>query len=249
LRAPATDEVGQALARAREPQQIQEEGAALIRIAQDALDENNLPRAKAILEQYESLLAEAPSLATWQAARAQLQLAAREDRAAAIAPAFQAMLDRGYAPKAEELEAELDPLLESLAPERRAPVKVALLLKALGPFRQAGDREAMDRIYGRIEAAQEAAGDERKLIQLYKNHLAIKEALGDHAGRLSLIDKIGNRYYQLGDTAPAKEFYEMGMKLRAELEQARVASGGASEPSGATPPGDGPSSEEETGGG
>jgi hypothetical protein len=99
---------------------------------------------------------------------------------------------------------------------------VALMVKALAPLRQAGDRAAMDRLYGRIEAVQEAAGDPRKLIQFYKNHLAIKEALGDRQGQLALIDHIGNRYFQLGDTAPAKEYYEMGMKLRLEMEQQRT---------------------------
>ena len=118
---------------------------------------------------------------------------------------------------------------------------MALLVKALSAFRQAGDREAMDRLYGRIEAAQEAAGDERKLIQYYKNHLAIKEVLGDAEGRLELIDKIGKRYFKLGDTAPAKEYYEMGVKLRAELDPATAPENGEAE---APPASDEPSDED-----
>jgi hypothetical protein len=230
--APAQDEVGEALARAREPQTIRDEGQALVRIAEEALDAGDLRRAKALFDQYEALVADAPELASWEAARAQLRLASREGRAEAVSPAYQAMLDRGYAPKEESLEAEIDALLEGLPAESKAPAKVGLMVKALAPFRQAGDRAAMDRLYARIEAAQEAAGDPRKLIQFYKNHLAIKEALRDQKGQLGLIDHIGNRYFQLGDTAPAKEYYEMGMKLRLEMEQERSA-GDAGEPSAA----------------
>jgi len=223
--APPRDEVGEALARAREPQAIRDEGAALVRIAEEALDSGNLSHAKALLDQYEALVSDAPALASWEAARAQLRLAAREARPEAVAPLFQAMLDRGYAPREESLDGEIDALLDGIAPESKAPAKVALLVKALAPFRQAGDRAALDRLYARIEAAQETASDPRRLIQFYKNHLAIKEALGDVKGQLSLIDHIGNRYFQLGDTAPAKEFYEKGMKLRLEMEQARSAVG------------------------
>jgi hypothetical protein len=213
--------VGEALARASEPQSIRDEGNALIRLAEEAMAEGNLARAKAMIEQYEALVSDAPELASWQAARAELRLASREGRAEAAGPAYQAMLDRGYAPKEETLEAEIDAVLEGLPEAGKTAAKVTLMVKALAPFRQAGDRAALDRLYSRIEAVQETADDPRRLLQFYKNHLAIKEALGDVQGQLNLIDHIGNRYFQLGDTAPAKEFYERGMKLRSEVEQAR----------------------------
>jgi hypothetical protein len=141
-----------------------------------------------------------------------------EGRPDDVSTAYQSMLERGYQPAEASVEAEIDALLEGLDRGRLPGIKAALLSRALAPFRQAGERAALDRLYLRIEAAAEAAGDERRLIQYYKNHLAIREALGDRAGRLDLIDKIGNRYYRLGDTAASREYYEMGLKLRAEAE-------------------------------
>ncbi len=218
---PPPDEVQAALEQAGSPENIREEGAALLRMAQEAHNEGNLAALQAGLEQYGALLEETPDLVAWEAERLRLRLAVLQDRPGDVTGAFQEMLDHGYEPAEPSLESEIDSLLEGLPSPGEAPsLRVALLVKALSAFRQAGDREAMDRLYGRIEAAQEAAGDERKLIQYYKNHLAIKEVLGDAEGRLELIDKIGKRYFKLGDTAPAKEYYEMGVKLRAELDPA-----------------------------
>ncbi len=91
---------------------------------------------------------------------------------------------------------------------------VSMLLKLLAVYRQANDRPAMDRIYALIEDAQEQTGDEQKLIQYYKNHLEIRTVLDDVEGQLALIDRIGNRYFKLGDTEAARQFYEQGLKLR-----------------------------------
>ena len=216
-----------ALEQASSPENIREEGAALLRMAQEAHDEGNLAALQAGLEQYGALLEETPDLVAWEAERLRLRLAVLQDRPGDVTGAYQEMLDHGYEPVEASLESEIDSLLEGLPTPGEAPsLRVALLVKALSAFRQAGDREAMDRLYGRIEAAQEAAGDERKLIQYYKNHLAIKEVLGDAEGRLELIDKIGKRYFKLGDTAPAKEYYEMGVKLRAELDSATAPENG-----------------------
>ena len=103
-----------------------------------------------------------------------------------------------------------------------------MLLKLLAVFRQVSDRTAMDRIYVMIESAQEQSGDEKKLIQYYKNHLEIKAVLEDVEGQLDLIDQIGNRYYKLGDTEAARNFYEQGLKLREAQEAASEEAGTAS---------------------
>jgi hypothetical protein len=213
---PPPDEVGAALERARAPEQIAEDGEALLRMAQEALDGGNLPRLKTVLDQYDSVVADAPDKATWQAARLHARLAALEGRAEEAGPNYQSMLERGYAPLEAAVESDIDALLEGLDRTRVPGLKAALLSRALAPFRQAGDRAALNRLYARIEAAAEAADDERRLIQYYKNHLAIREALNDLPGRLELIDKIGNRYYKLQDMAASREYYEMGLKLRAE---------------------------------
>ncbi|MCZ6749617.1 MAG: hypothetical protein O7D96_09995, partial [SAR324 cluster bacterium] len=245
---PPPDEVQAALERASSPENIREEGAALLRMAQEAHDEGNLAALQAALEQYGALLEETPDLVAWEAERLRLRLAVLHDRPGDVTGAYQEMLDHGYEPVEASLESEIDSLLEGLPTPGEAPsLRVALLVKALSAFRQAGDREAMDRLYGRIEAAQEDAGDERKLIQYYKNHLAIKEVLGDAEGRLELIDKIGKRYFKLGDTAPAKEYYEMGVKLRAELDTATASENGEAAGGGeaeAPPASDEPTDEE-----
>jgi hypothetical protein len=140
------------------------------------------------------------------------------------------MLERGYAPLEAAVESDVDGLLAGLDGAKLPGLKAALISRALGPFRQAGDRAALDRLYLRIEAAAESAGDERRLIQFYKNHLAIREALGDLSGRLDLLDKIGNRYYKLQDMAASREYYELGLKLRADQMGEKPADAAPSEP-------------------
>jgi hypothetical protein len=77
----------------------------------------------------------------------------------------------------------------------------------------------MDHLYRLLIEAQERVGDERKLVQFLKNHLEIKKVMGETAGQLELIDQIGNRLFKLGQTAEAREYYELGLKLRAESQQ------------------------------
>ena len=81
----------------------------------------------------------------------------------------------------------------------------------------------------RQEEAQEQQGDERRLLQYLKNHLEIRKVLGDVPGQLDLIDRLGNRCYRLGLTEEAKDYYEMGLRLRAQAEAATVPGGAVSE--------------------
>jgi hypothetical protein len=91
----------------------------------------------------------------------------------------------------------------------------------------------MDAVYRLLVEAQERVGDERKLVQFLKNHLEIKKVMGEAAGQLELIDQIGNRLFKLGETAEAREYYELGLKIRADVQQAEQAP--AATKSGTTP--------------
>jgi hypothetical protein len=155
----------------------------------------------------------------WNARRAQVRLAIVEQDAPAALEAFEAMLKEGYEVKEEAVPALLDQLIAGARPEVADALRVSMLLRVLALFRQNKDRAAMDRLYRLLEEAQEKVGDERKLVQFLKNHLEIKKVMGEAAGQVDLIDQIGNRLFKLGETAAAREFYEMGLKLRAELQQ------------------------------
>ncbi|MCH8841671.1 MAG: hypothetical protein IID61_01730 [SAR324 cluster bacterium] len=238
--APPLDEVQAALEHARSPENLRQEGAALLKLAQDAHDAGERKGLEAALEQFGALLEDAPELMDWRAAWLRARLAVMQDRLEDVPIAFEEMLRRKGEPPESDVPEVLHEMLAGVPREAEPATRVALLHKILSAYRQSGKREAMDRIYSLIEEVQESTGDERKLIRLYKNHLTIREALGNREGQLELIDKIGKRYFKLGDTAPAKEYYEMGLKLRAQLQaesgEGKIAGDGAAVDSGEKAP-------------
>ena len=56
--------------------------------------------------------------------------------------------------------------------------------------------------------------------------------MGDLPGQLELIDQIGNRCYKLGLTEEARQYYEMGLKLREEPRPQGEGGPGAATPEG-----------------
>jgi hypothetical protein len=196
-----------------------EEAATLLKLAEDALQRADVSAAKAAMGHYVSLMQAHGAAVPWNARRAQVRLAIVEQDAPAALEAFEAMLKEGYEVKEEAVPTLLDQLIAGARPEVADALRVSMLLRVLALFRQNKDRAAMDRLYRLLEEAQEKVGDERKLVQFLKNHLEIKKVMGEAAGQVDLIDQIGNRLFKLGETAAAREFYEMGLKLRAELQQ------------------------------
>lgn len=198
-----------------------DEAVALLKMAEDANRRGDLRASRAALDQH--LVLVPADKVTSAAHRLNLRLAAHEGRPQLALDSFDAMVKAGFALKEDAVPALLDEALEGVLPDLSDSLRVSLLLKALAIFRQGGDRPAMDLMYRLLIEAQERVGDERKLVQFLKNHLEIKKVMGESAGQLELIDQIGNRLFKLGQTAEAREYYELGLKLRAETKQAESA--------------------------
>jgi tetratricopeptide (TPR) repeat protein len=134
--------------------------------------------------------------------------------------AFDAMTKAGFVLNPDAVPALIDGFVEGLPGDTGDSLRVSLLLKMLAVFRQEQNRQAMDQVYRLIIETQERLGDERKLVQFLKNYLEIKKVMGEIPGQLELIDQIGNRLFKLGDVAEAREYYELGLKIRADQQQA-----------------------------
>ncbi|HUJ74791.1 MAG TPA: hypothetical protein VL359_08025, partial [bacterium] len=203
-----------------------DEAAALLRLTEEALQREDVRAAHASLGEYLALHREVPHRVPWRARLAQSRLDILEGNTVAALEAFEAMLKSGYDLREEQAPALVEGLLQGAPEALRDTLRVSLLLKVLAVFRQANQREAMDRLYPHLAAAQEKVGDDRKLVQLLKNHLEIKRVLGETSGQPELIDQIGNRLFKLGDTEQAKEYYAMSLKLRGEQQEALASAGG-----------------------
>jgi tetratricopeptide (TPR) repeat protein len=198
-----------------------DDAAALLRLAEEAVRRGDLRAGRAALEQHLELVpAEQASPA---ARRLHVRVAALGNEPQQALDAFEALLKAGFALKPEAVPALLDDLLDGARADLADSLRVSLLLKTLAAFRQATNRPAMDAVYRLLVEAQERVGDERKLVQFLKNHLEIKKVMGEAAGQLELIDQIGNRLFKLGETAEAREYYELGLKIRADVQQAEQA--------------------------
>ncbi|MFI5400154.1 MAG: hypothetical protein ACHQZQ_03770 [SAR324 cluster bacterium] len=195
-----------------------DEAAPLLRMAEEAMRRGDVSGARAALDQHLDLMP--ADRASWGARRLEVRVAALSHDPQRALDAFEAMLAAGFPLKAEGVAALMADLLDGTRADLADSLRVSLLLKTLAAFRQAGDRPAMDAVYRLLIEAQERVGDERKLVQFLKNHLEIKKVMGEAAGQVDLIDQIGNRLFKLGETAEAREYYEMGLKIRADLQQA-----------------------------
>ena len=199
-----------------------EDSSTLLKLIEEALVRRDLDGARAGLQNYFAAVGAAPDATDWRAHRSAMHLAALEHKPAKVTEAFELMLKAGYALAEQPFEALLDELLGGMPPGDAGPLRVSLLVRALAVFRQRNDRPAMDRLYRRIEEVQAGIGDEEKLVRFLKNHLEIKKVMQDLAGQLDIVDQIGNRLYRMGHTDEAREYYEQGLKLRAELEAQEV---------------------------
>ena len=195
-----------------------EDGTTLLKLIDEALARKDLDGARAGLQNYFAATGNAPQDVDWHAHLAAMRLAALERRPAKVTEAFELMLKAGYVLAEEPFQALLEQLLVGMAPGDAGPLRVSLLVRALAVFRQRNDRPAMDRLYRRIEEVQAGIGDEEKLVRFLKNHLEIKKVMQDLPGQLDLMDQIGNRLYRMGQTDAAREYYEQGLKLRADLD-------------------------------
>ncbi len=186
----------------------------LLKLVEDALDNEDRAGAAAGLEQALRVHADSAEPVPWRVRLAQARLSVLDGNHQGALQDFEELLK--WHPPLEESQylSQIDQLASPVAGGPGAILRVSMLLKLLAVYRQANDRPAMDRIYALIEDAQEQTGDEQKLIQYYKNHLEIRTVLDDVEGQLALIDRIGNRYFKLGDTEAARQFYEQGLKLR-----------------------------------
>ena len=226
--APAANDDAQQAPAGREQQPAEAgEASVLLKLAEDALNKGDRAGARAGLEQVLGLHADSRDGVPWRVKLMQSRLAVLEGDLQGALDGYDELLEARPGLEEGDYLGQIEELTASGEGTEGASLRVSLLLKLLARFRDANDRGAMDRIYGLIEDAQERAGDEQKLIQYYKNHLEIKSVLDDVDGQLALIDLIGNRYYKLGDTEAARQFYEQGLKLREE----RAAAAGESEPS------------------
>jgi tetratricopeptide (TPR) repeat protein len=209
----------------------EDEAETLLRMAEEALRRGDVTGARAGLGHYFSLLQATGRASPWQALRTQARVAVLEGNATGALQAFEALLKAGFEPTDEAVPPLIETLLAGVPREAGDPLRVSLLLKLLAHYRQKQDRPAMDRLYGQIVTAQERAGDDHKAVQYLKNHLEIRRVMGQIEGQIELVDRIGNKLFKLGDTAAAREFYELGMKLRGEREPPEAKeSGGGSAP-------------------
>jgi len=218
---PPADDVADAIRGTPETAPSADEAASLLKLAEDASRRGDVAAARAALEQHLSLVP--AGQASWPAHRLQARLSAAAAQPQLALDAFEGMLKAGFPLTEEGVQPLLDELLAGVQPDIADSLRVSLLLKVLAVFRQANQRPAMDQVYRWLIEAQERVGDERKLVQFLKNHLEIKKAMGETSGQLELIDQIGNRLFKLGQTAEAREYYELGLKLRADLQQADAA--------------------------
>ena len=225
------DELGARLKDAPEGDPQADDAAALLRLAEEAVRRGDLDAGRAALDQHVGLLP--AERVTWGARRLQVRVAALGNEPQPALDAFEAMLKAGFPLKPEGVPVLTDDLLDGVKAELADSLRVSLLLKTLAVFRQAGNRPAMDAVYRLVIEAQERVGDERKLVQFLKNHLEIKKVMGEVSGQLELIDQIGNRLFKLGETAEAREYYELGLKIRADAQQAELTRTAAK--SGSTP--------------
>ena len=235
---PVEDAIGAALHDETPSQPAPDQGGLLLKLAEEALDRGDRAGAQAGIEQMLGLGAEASPDVPWHIKLLQAKMALL-DRDFPLAQAgFEAVLHLNPALREADYPPLIDRLIRPLTGAEAEGQRAALLMKVVAHYRQAGDRAAVDRLYGLIEAAQELAKDEAKLIQYLKNHLEIRKVLEDVDGQLELIDRIGNRYYKLGDTQTARQYYEDGLKLRAEQapagDTAKTASDSSDTPE--TPP-------------
>ncbi len=215
---PPPDDVGEAIRGEPEAAPSGDEAASLLKLAEDAFRRGDSEAARAALDQHLSLVP--VERVTWPAHRLQVRLSAAAPQPQLALDAFEAMLKAGFPLKEEGVPALLDELLGGAQPDIADSLRVSLLLKVLAAFRQSNNRAAMDQVYRLLIEAQEHVGDEPKLVQFLKNHLEIKKVMGEVAGQLEIIDQIGNRLFKLGETAEAREYYELGLKLRADLQKA-----------------------------
>jgi tetratricopeptide (TPR) repeat protein len=227
---PAADAVADAFEAAPPEAAPAEEAASLLKLAQETFQRGDRAAARAALDQHLSVVE--AGAAHWSAWQLRARVCALDQEPQAALDAFEAMLKAGYALQESGVPVLIDAMLDGVAPDSADGLRVSLLLKVLAAFRQGGNRPAMDQVYRLLTEAQERVGDERKLVQFLKNHLEIKKVMGEAAGQLELIDQIGNRLFKLGETAEAREYYELGLKLRAEAQQAEAAQ---AEKAGTTP--------------
>ena len=200
---------------------VGEEAATLLRMAEEALRRGDLTGAQAGLGHYFSLLEATGQKPPWQAMRTKARLSVLAGNLTEVPQVFEDLLKAGFEPAEDAVSPLVDALLDGAPREAADPLRVSLLLKVLAVHRQKQDRPAMDRLYSQIIAAQERAGDERKAIQYLKNNLEIRRVMGQLDGQIELVDRIGEKLFRLGDTAAAREYYEMGMKLRDERTSAQ----------------------------
>jgi tetratricopeptide (TPR) repeat protein len=212
---PPPDVVGDAM-RTEPEATASGESASLLKLAEDAFRRGESDAARAALDQHLALVG--AERATSQAHRLHVRISVLMGQPQIALDAFDAMLKAGYALKEDGVTGLVDEMLDGVSPDLGDSLRVSLLLKVLGVFRQAGNRPEMDQVYRVLIQAQERVGDETKLVQFLKNHLDIMKSMGEVSGQLEVIDEIGNRLFKLGQTAEAREYYELGLKLRAEAQ-------------------------------
>ena len=200
----------------RPPPAAKGEELSVLRSAKEALARGEPQKAREALAQHRAMLERHPELSHWKAWQEAAKLSVELGDHAEAGKAFHAMLSAGYPLQQAEVGALMDTLLGQAKSVPAARLKVTLLQTVLAMFRQSGDRNAMDAVYTLMEEAQEGADDDKKLIQFYKNHLEIRKALGKKDGQLELMDKIGNRFFKMGDTEGAREYYELALRLQQE---------------------------------
>ena len=204
------------------PKPPADDGATMLRLAEEGLRTGDLKAAQAALEQHLGVLAEAGTVPGWQAFRLGARLALLHGDEGAGLEQFDKLLQFGWPLEVERAAPLADFLLEGVAGDT-ATLRVSMFLKIMAKLRESGLRQAMDGLYSLVREAQEEAGNETRLLQFLKNHLQIRRVLNDLPGQLELIDLIGQRCYKLGLTEEAREYYEMGLQLKQRTEAAAAA--------------------------
>ena len=108
----------------------------------------------------------------------------------------------------------------------RAAEAVARFQRALGLYREIGDRPGEGAALGNLGNAYGLLGEPRRAIEYYEQDLAIAREISDQRGEGAALGNLGNAHHLLGEPRRAIEHYEQDLAI-ARTRGDRLGEGGA----------------------
>ncbi|MBN1866578.1 tetratricopeptide repeat protein, partial [Candidatus Sumerlaeota bacterium] len=100
-------------------------------------------------------------------------------------------------------------------------LSISVLERALGLWREIGDRWGEGAALGNLGNAYADLGDARKAIEFHEKALEIDREIGNRRGEGNALGNLGNAYAQLGDARKAIEFHEKALEIDREIGDRR----------------------------